>query len=77
MVKLRNTESIELFEDCLLIQELRLANPEVLDYFNQVPEALREEEIVKAIEIGISVMSRLQQSKNLDFIEARLGDILL
>jgi hypothetical protein len=68
--------TIQICDDYLEICNLRLKHPEIIQYFKNLPPHQIDSEAAKAFEIGISVISRLQQSQNLDFIEARFCDIM-
>jgi len=67
---------LNLSDNYLDIFNLRLTHPEILAYFTSLEPSHYSSEAIKAFEIGVSVISRLQQSQNLDFIEARFGDIM-
>jgi hypothetical protein len=67
---------LNLCDNYLDIYNLRLTHPEILSYFTNLDPEQYTSEAVKAFEIGISVISRLQQSQNLDFIEAKFNDIM-
>jgi len=67
---------VHFFDDCLEICNLRFTSPEILAYFRDLTPMSRREEAIKAFEIGISVMSRMQQTQNLDFIEAKFNEIM-
>jgi hypothetical protein len=67
---------VHLCDEYLEICNLRFSDPEILSYFQSLPASAIQEEAIKAFEIGISVISRLQQSQHIDFIEARLSDIM-
>ena len=73
MVQLQT--GVELDDTFLTIHKLQLSDPEVLQYFQDVPIKNREEEAVRAFEIGISVMSRLQLSANVNYVEARFNEL--
>ena len=73
MVQLQT--QIELDDTYLTVHKLQLSDPEVLQYFQDVPIKNREEEAIRAFEIGISVMSRLQLSANVNYVEARFNEL--
>lgn len=73
---LKTQTQIELRDEYLDICSLQLQNPEVLAYFSDLPSENYISEAIKAFEIGISVISRVQQAQNLDFIEAKFNEIM-
>jgi hypothetical protein len=76
-VQIQNHQpELNLCDNYLEICNLRLTHPEILSYFTNLSPEQYASEAVKAFEIGISVISRLQQSQNLDFIEAKFNDIM-
>lgn len=76
-IKIQNPQpELNLYDNYLDIYNLRLTHPEILAYFKNLDSEKYASEALKAFEIGISVISRLQQSQNLDFIEAKFNDII-
>lgn len=68
---------IHIFDNYLEIINLKFESSEVIDYFSNFRVSELDTQAIKALEIGVSVLSRLQQSQNIDFIEARLSDMML
>lgn len=76
-IQIQNPQpELNLQDNYLDIYNLRLTHPDILTYFANLNAEQYASEAIKAFEIGVSVISRLQQSQNLDFIEAKFGDIM-
>ena len=67
---------ISLDLDCLSIREFCTFNSEVVKYFKSVAPDSYISEIEKLLEIGAAVVSRVQATQEIDYVESRIKDTL-
>lgn len=55
---------------------LTVANPDVVQYFKQKPEAQRPEAAVRAIELGVFCLQRAELGQSLEFVRLEVERLI-
>lgn len=62
--------------DVIILDQLILKHPEVLDYLGGSDENEMHRLATEALEVGVSVLSRVKSTQNLDYVDAKVSETL-
>jgi hypothetical protein len=75
MLKTGPFPQVTLTDDYAEIANIRITDPDTLSYLRQVDPGDLVSEIVKAINLGVAVTSRVQASSDMEFVNRRLSEM--
>jgi hypothetical protein len=61
--------------DTIRISGLELHDDEVVEYFQDVPDEDREDMVGRAVEIGVTAMRLMDTSKEVEYVDRRIGEL--
>lgn len=73
---LTSSTFIQIVDNCLEISNLQLHNQEIINYLKNFEPEDQISELVKIMEVGATVMSRVAASQEVDYVNARISETL-
>lgn len=73
---LTSSTFIQIVDNCLEISNLQLHNQEIISYLKNFEPEDQISELVKIMEVGATVMSRVAASQEVDYVNARVSETL-
>jgi hypothetical protein len=70
-------QKIEVSDTSIRVTNLEIRNKDISDYLRAIPEEEREQNFVRAVEVGVFCIERVQTRQDTEFIRRQMDSLLL